>query len=210
MSQEDLRDLYKNSRQHNDVKLKLNGATYRRVDSELKMKHMGNIVTRVRQHANQSEFNDNNKELNNINFKYELSFQNLPFSLNKKQRWRLKDDLKPYKDENANDVQLYETSNRIWNTKNLVTFERKKMYNKDLAVRCMQENTIQKITSTKKHNTNECDEGNSLTQYRIEYAPKKEVLKYGYKRCTYQLYAKEKKKTFERYDYDHMLDEYFD
>lgn len=76
MSLEDLRDNYKNSRQSNDVKLKLNGATYRKIRSDINHSKVGNVL----------EIKDqgNMKDLEEFNLKYQVSEPNTVYSLNKK------------------------------------------------------------------------------------------------------------------------------
>ncbi|RMZ93507.1 hypothetical protein BpHYR1_022902, partial [Brachionus plicatilis] len=107
MSLEELRDNYKNSKQSNDFKLRLNGSTFRKIRSEFCHTKMGNTI----------EIKDNGKmnDLEDLNKKYEISESNLVYSLNKKKRWQVATELTKnmadFKNENI-DVRLFETRNR--------------------------------------------------------------------------------------------------
>jgi hypothetical protein len=122
MSLEDLRDAYKNSRQNRDLKLNLNGATYRKIATGFHVHSMGNTIKKV----NKEIIND---DLNELNVKYALKDNNLVYSLNKKNRWQLKGDLiqnmHNYESDDV-DVRLYETSSRAGNTKNLTALHTSK------------------------------------------------------------------------------------
>lgn len=109
MSLEDLRDLYKNSGVPNDVRLSLNGATFRKLRASNAYKSMGNTIKML----------DHNgmKELADLNAKYNLETSGQEYSLKKKKRWQMVDELKEImpelaaQDENQ-DIRLFEKSNR--------------------------------------------------------------------------------------------------
>lgn len=112
MSLEDLRDQYKNSCQSSDIKLKLNGATYRKLRHEMMDAKYGNTITVEKSGVYRGE-------LDELNDKYGLvftsSYKNVNLSLNKKKRWELRQDLaqnmESFADDNIN-VCVYETRNR--------------------------------------------------------------------------------------------------
>ena len=244
MSLEDLRDSYKNSRQNHDLKLKLNGATYRRVDTTFKIANMGNTISKIDQEVNKSE------DLGEINKKYAIHEDGLVYSLNKKNRWRLRDDLvnKMGQFENEDtDVRLYETSNRVWNSQNLTALHTskgdkvavKKTYanlnsikkrfeldaeelrNPTPAVPAEPVKSVRSKKCSKPKKVEVPAQGEKIvieldndkdfsgySQYQIEYAPKKDVLKYGAKKFTRQNFAQQRKKASHDYfddESDHYL-----
>lgn len=121
MSLEDLRDNYKNSRQSNDVKLKLNGATYRKIRSDYSHTKVGNVISI----SDQGKMED----LDELNSKYAISKPNLVYSLNKKKRWQFGSELADTMPDFANediDVRLYETRNRNEKKSNCIAINRSK------------------------------------------------------------------------------------
>lgn len=112
MSLEDLRDQYKGLCQSNDNKLKLNGATYRRLRHEMMAKTGNTIVVENTSGVYRGE-------LDELNAKYDLMlsqpYRKVVLSLNKKKRWDLRkeltDQMGSLAEEKVN-VSLYETRNR--------------------------------------------------------------------------------------------------
>jgi hypothetical protein len=103
MSAEDLRDLYKNSGKSNDARLKLNGATFRKIRASNLYKAMGNTII-IRDQL------DGIRTVADVNDKYDLRQSNVEYSLNKKNRWELARELKESMPQFASDdldVRLY-------------------------------------------------------------------------------------------------------
>lgn len=237
MSLEDLRDLYKNSGVPSDVRLRLNGATFRKLRAAQAYKAMGNTV-KVRD-------SDGIQELADINAKYNLDpSYGKEYSLNKNKRWEMVKELKeimPELAEENKDIRLFEKSNRnekssanctavtltkqnkINVKKTYANFEsiqsqmnqaqasgvaQDKHYKKeqrklqlkldstldnklgsvyDKSVRVKKElrkKDVDEFTDRIVINLDSEDEreqaaNSSYAQYEIEYAPKKDVLKYG-------------------------------
>ena len=234
MSYEDLRDNYKSSRQSSDVKFKLNGGTCRKIRSSHIYKHMGNIIT-IQDNINGLE------NLSDVNAKYGLAETSVQYSLNKKNRWKIAEELKNKMDEFANDkfdVRLYEKSNRnekksnnvisMVNSKDhdlrvsvkktyanfdslMVEYELKKTRN-NAGETCQTKKQLRQAAAITRSNHNSSsninrnsksskkkptlaqshaenivinldedddNENDRYAQYEIEYAPNKDVLKYG-------------------------------
>ena len=123
MSLDDLRDQYKTLRQSNDVKLKLNGATYRKIRN-LEMKKAGNTIVRK-----ETGKTGENPEIDYLNEKYNLKNKNQEYSLNKNKRWELAGDLIQNMNEfkiDDTDVRLFETRNRLMQRGNLIAIHKSK------------------------------------------------------------------------------------
>jgi hypothetical protein len=126
MSLEDLRDNYKSSRQSSDHQLKLNGATYRKLRSDLHHTKCGNTIKL----KNEGKYRG---DLDELNAKYDLNLNstrpNMAFSLNKKKRWELSEELTKGMSTFANDdidVRLYETRNRNEKKSNCIAVHKSK------------------------------------------------------------------------------------
>ena len=118
---DEFRDNYKNLRQSNDQKLKLNGATFRSIRNWSKI---GNLITKT-QVADASY----DERLDELNERYDLAESNVVYSLNKKKRWevgpKLVGHMKKF-DEDDQDVRLYETRNRYQKKANCIAVHRSK------------------------------------------------------------------------------------
>lgn len=148
MSIEDLRDDYKNLRQSNDHRLKLNGATYRKLRHELSSVHYGNLI-RVNQEGVYRG------EMDEINSKYDLGIVNsninFAFSLNKKKRWELPKSLGDEMQdlaENGVDVRLYETRNRNEKKGNCIAVHKTKGQQIEVKKTYANLNSIKKVSTT--------------------------------------------------------------
>lgn len=107
-SLDDIRDSYKHSRQSNDHKLRLNGATYRKIRN---FAPSGNTITKT----GYSTSSANADVLDEINEKYQLNQNRETYSLNKKKRWEVPKQLIENMEALAEDdhnVRLIETRNR--------------------------------------------------------------------------------------------------
>jgi hypothetical protein len=255
MSSEELRDLYKNSGKSNDTRLKLNGATFRKIRASHKYKAQGNTIV-IRDGMGGM------RHVADLNEKYGLEEGNRIYSLNKKNRWELAGELKQNMSGFASDdidVRLYETSNRNEKKSNNCISVMSSQ-NDDVSVK----NTYANLNSlraefelkktrqlegpvlTKKQQRQKAAEANankgrqqkppgsskpslntrkmdsehivinvdsdgeevddeSYVQYEIEYAPKKDILKYGidiYKPCKSNKQTGKKSGALSRSDED--------
>ena len=196
---------------------------------------MGNTLTKFDQIKNQNK----SEYLGELNDKYALKDDNLVYSLNKKKRWQLRDDLVSKMGnflEDDNDVRLYETSNRGGNLKNLTSIHtskgdavtvkntyanlnsvKKKFELDEISKRNpkTEEILIRKVRSKKcskpKKLTSQVEQQEtividldqdendfSFAQYEIEYAPRKDLLKYGSKKFVLKKNSQQTKKVFEK------------
>lgn len=104
-SLEDLRDSYKNSRQSKNAMHGLNGASFKKI-RELNSKNRGDVISWT------NKANTIDEDLIRINKIYDLVDSQTEYSLNKKKRWEVNNQLKSKMEEfNSNDVdlRLYET-----------------------------------------------------------------------------------------------------
>ena len=244
MSLEDLRDNYKNLRQNSDLKLKLNGATYRKVRNEFSSAKMGNTIKKLEHDAKVSKYKETN-DLDDLNKNYFIGANHLEFSLNKKKRWEITGELVDKMDTLAQediDVRLYETRNRFKNKSNCIgvhksmgdkisvkgtyanldsikkkqqldeTAKRNKALGlpdpnvKPVAIKSkkcskpklkLNDNNIETIVID--DNIYDDEEDTSYTQYEVQYAPKKDILKFDAKRYSEkETFSKQSKTAFER------------
>ncbi|CAF1086914.1 unnamed protein product [Brachionus calyciflorus] len=171
---EDLRDQYKQTRQLNDVRLKLNGSTYRKVRSEYSHTKMGNLIS-IKDQGKMENLAD-------LNQKYEINKPNLDYSLNKKKRWQiateLTENMSQFGKENI-DVRLYETRNRNEKKSNCIAIHKSK--GDQIHVKKTYAN-LESIKKKQEINSDGDQDDAEYVQYEIEYAPKKDILKYGAKK----------------------------
>ncbi len=194
-SLEELRDNYKGSRGPAHIKVKENGATYSLKFRDALHK-VGNSITKSGQSDALTQ---------NLNHKYAINENNLAFSLNKKGRWNMVDELKDEMNNfqlNDVDVRLYETRNRIKaskNSENLVGLVKSKgkqinikstyantksiVHNESLVKKSPKEETkpddgriLINVEESKRKSTD--DQEYPYVQYDVEYPPKIDLLKY--------------------------------
>lgn len=225
-SLDDIRESYKSSRQSNDHKLRLNGATYRKIRN---FAPIGNTISKT----GYSTSSSGAEILDEINEKYQLNANREVYSLNKKKRWevpkQLIDHMPTLADDDHN-VRLIEKRNRNSRKANCIGIHKtkgdqvsvKKTYaNLESILKMEQQSEAKRqnpaadaapakkpnrfkvkgpkagkaahndyddfeetivIDDTRKKATPAESDDSAFFQYEIEYAPKKDILKYGFRR----------------------------
>ena len=182
-SLEDIRENYKSLKQSSDQKLKLNGATCR--DAWRKKKYFNeNFIIKT------EEINKNGIE-SGLDEKYFINRKDLNFSLDKKGRWKMVDELAKNMDffnrEDA-DVRLYETRSRINKPSNCIAVHKSKGDKVKIKYTFGNTNSIKnealKTKNSPYDGENSDDESikkvlaNEFSEYKVQYAPKSDILKY--------------------------------